>query len=194
MRLACFIPAVAALFISGAAYAQTWDSYVNRENFFSINLPGEPAVKEAPYKTVKGTNLTARVFTAVAPAGETVAARAQCGFDRHALGGRLDVTLATVLAHQPRSANAVLEFLRVGVELQDAALEVVVAEAGRRASDCGAIYLATYVLGRDFKTDTSCAVATVKDKLASTGSFREFYKALVTSPAFVTRDPNLVVQ
>jgi len=67
-------------------------------------------------------------------------------------------------------------------------------QAGRRASDCGAIYLATYVLGRDFKTDTSCAVATVKDKLASTGSFREFYKALVTSPAFVTRDPNFVVQ
>jgi hypothetical protein len=67
-------------------------------------------------------------------------------------------------------------------------------QAGRRASDCGAIYLATYVLGRDFKTDTSCAVAEVKDKLASTGSFREFYKALVTSPAFVTRDPNLVVQ
>ena len=69
MRLACFIPAVAALFISGAAYAQTWDSYVNRENFFSINLPGEPTTKEAPYKTVKGTNLTAEVFTAVAAAG-----------------------------------------------------------------------------------------------------------------------------
>ncbi|HMI95477.1 MAG TPA: hypothetical protein VK479_03130 [Micropepsaceae bacterium] len=69
MRLARLIPAVAALFFSGAAYAQTWDSYVNRENFFSINLPGEPAVKEAPYKTVKGTNLTASVFTAVAAAG-----------------------------------------------------------------------------------------------------------------------------
>jgi hypothetical protein len=65
---------------------------------------------------------------------------------------------------------------------------------GRRASDCGAIYLATYVLGRDFKTDQSCAVATVKDKLASSGSFRDFFKALVTSPAFITRDPNLAVQ
>jgi hypothetical protein len=69
MRLACLIPAVAALFISGAAYAQTWDSYVNRENFFTVNLPGDPALKETPYRTVKGTDLTARVFTAVAPAG-----------------------------------------------------------------------------------------------------------------------------
>jgi hypothetical protein len=69
MRLVRLIPAVAALFISGAAYAQTWDGYVNRENFFSVNLPGEPTTTEMPYKTVKGTNLTARVFTAVAPAG-----------------------------------------------------------------------------------------------------------------------------
>lgn len=69
MRLARLIPAFVALFISGAACAQTWDSYVNRENFFTVNLPGDPAMKEVPYKTVKGTDLTARVFTAVAPAG-----------------------------------------------------------------------------------------------------------------------------
>ena len=35
-------------------------------NFFQVNLPGEPAVTEVPYHTVKGTNLTARVFTATA--------------------------------------------------------------------------------------------------------------------------------
>jgi hypothetical protein len=69
MRLARLIPAVAALFISGGAYAQTWDSYVNRESFFSVNLPGEPTMTQAPYKTVKGTDLTALVFKAVAPAG-----------------------------------------------------------------------------------------------------------------------------
>jgi hypothetical protein len=68
-RLIPVIPAVAALFISGAAYAQAWDAYVNRDNFFTVNLPGDPAITEAPYKTVKGTNLTARVFTAIAPPG-----------------------------------------------------------------------------------------------------------------------------
>ena len=68
MRFAYLIVA-AALLVSGAASAQSWDSYVNRENFFSVNLPDDPTVKEMPYKTVKGTNLTARVFTAVVPPG-----------------------------------------------------------------------------------------------------------------------------
>ena len=69
------IPAVTALFLSGAVYAQTWDTYVNRDNFFSINLPGEPTVTEVPYKTTKGTTLTARVFTAVSPPGSRLAGK-----------------------------------------------------------------------------------------------------------------------
>src|SRR5258708_39251722 len=68
-RLIPVIPAVAALFISGAAFAQARDAYVNRENYFTVNFPGDPTVTEVPYKTVKGTNLTARIFTAAAPAG-----------------------------------------------------------------------------------------------------------------------------
>ena len=58
-----------ALFISGAACAQSWDVYANQENFFSVNFPGTPTVTQAPYKTLKGTQLTARVFTVVIPAG-----------------------------------------------------------------------------------------------------------------------------
>jgi hypothetical protein len=70
MRLVRLLPALAVLFFSGASWAQSnWDIYVNRENFFSVNLPGDPAMAEAPYKTAKGTNLTARVFSAVAPPG-----------------------------------------------------------------------------------------------------------------------------
>ena len=83
MRFVSLIPAIAALFFSGAVCAQaapasqgapapqasTWDTYANRENFFSVNLPGEPTMTQAPYKTAKGTALTARVFTAIAPPG-----------------------------------------------------------------------------------------------------------------------------
>ena len=69
MRFVSLFPAVAVLFFSGAACAQAWEVYTNRENFFTINLPGEPAMTEAPYKTQKGTNLAARVFTAIAPPG-----------------------------------------------------------------------------------------------------------------------------
>jgi len=68
MRLAV-IPAVALLLLSTAASAQEWDVYSNRDNFFSVNLPGQPTMTQVPYKTTKGTNLTARVFTARAPAG-----------------------------------------------------------------------------------------------------------------------------
>src|SRR6266850_3929663 len=68
MRLA-IIPAVAFLLFSSAASAQEWDVYSNRDNFFSVNLPGDPTMTQAPYKTLKGTNLNARVFTAIAPQG-----------------------------------------------------------------------------------------------------------------------------
>ncbi len=69
MRLVSLIPALALLFFSGVASAEDWDIHTNRDNFFSVNLPGDPAMAQAPYKTLKGTNLNARVFTAVAPAG-----------------------------------------------------------------------------------------------------------------------------
>jgi hypothetical protein len=64
MRLFCLIPAVVALFVSSAASAQTWAEYVNRGDFFTVNLPGEPTVQEIMYKTAKGTTLPAHVYTA----------------------------------------------------------------------------------------------------------------------------------
>src|SRR5687767_10379332 len=73
MRAVSLIPAIMAVFLSSAASAQLWEEYVNRENFFQVNFPGEPTVTEVPYRTVKGTNLTARVFTATAPANSITA-------------------------------------------------------------------------------------------------------------------------
>ena len=75
MRLVALAPALLVLALSGTASAQSWDVYANRENFFSVNLPAEPTMTEMPYKTAKGTNLTARVFTAVAPAGSRLAGK-----------------------------------------------------------------------------------------------------------------------
>ena len=73
MRSFSLIPAIVALFLSSAASAQVWEEFVNRDDFFQVNLPGEPTVTEAPYRTVKGTNLTARIFTATAPASSITA-------------------------------------------------------------------------------------------------------------------------
>jgi hypothetical protein len=60
---------------------------------------------------------------------------------------------------------------------------------GRRLSDCAATNLAPFVLGREVKADTSCALEDVKDKFAESGSFSDFFRALLTSPGFITRDP-----
>src|SRR5262249_410325 len=72
MRLVNLIAAVAVLFSSPAS-AQNLDTYSNRENFFSINLPEDPAISTVPYKTLKGTNLEAHMFTAKAPADSILA-------------------------------------------------------------------------------------------------------------------------
>ena len=73
MRAVHFIPAIVAAFLATAASAQVWEEYVNREDFFQVNFPGEPTVNQIQYKTVKGTTLPAKVFTATAPAGSVTA-------------------------------------------------------------------------------------------------------------------------
>jgi hypothetical protein len=73
-RLSFFAVAIVAC-VSSAVYAQAWSEYVNREEFFTVNFPGDPKVSEIPYKTDKGTNLKAKVFTASAPAGSITAGR-----------------------------------------------------------------------------------------------------------------------
>ena len=73
MRAVSLLPAIVAAFLSSAASAQVWEEYVNRENYFQVNFPGEPTVQEIQYKTVKGTTLPARVFTATAPANSITA-------------------------------------------------------------------------------------------------------------------------
>jgi hypothetical protein len=75
MRFVSFIPAVVAVFIGAAAHAQAWDVYTNREEFFAVNLPGEPKVTTSQYKTAKGTSLPAKRFEADAPASSILAGK-----------------------------------------------------------------------------------------------------------------------
>src|SRR5262245_20255830 len=75
MRKVGLIPALVALFLSGAAYAQVWSEYENRQEFFAVNFPGDPVRTETTFKTSKGTTLPARVFTAEAPATSITAGK-----------------------------------------------------------------------------------------------------------------------
>jgi len=61
-------------------------------------------------------------------------------------------------------------------------------EMGRRVSDCAASNLAIFVLGRSVVEDTSCALQAAKDRFATTGAFGDYYRALLTSSGFLTRD------
>ena len=64
MRFASFLAAALALAIAGPASAQSWEEYTNREDHFTVNFPGEPAVEKITYKTEKGTSLPGNVYTA----------------------------------------------------------------------------------------------------------------------------------
>jgi len=65
MRLSRIIPAALILLVSGAsAFAQEWIEYVDRKEFFQINFPGQPAVKDISYKTESGETVPAKVYTA----------------------------------------------------------------------------------------------------------------------------------
>ena len=61
-------------------------------------------------------------------------------------------------------------------------------QSGRRLADCASRNMAPFVLGRSVVTDNSCAMKDVKDAFAASGSFTDFYRAMLTSPAFQTRD------
>ncbi|HET6282152.1 MAG TPA: DUF1592 domain-containing protein [Polyangia bacterium] len=61
-------------------------------------------------------------------------------------------------------------------------------KVGRRVADCAATNLAVFVLGRSVNGDNSCALQKVGDKFAASGAFTDYYRAMLTSPGFLTRD------
>ena len=51
------------LVISSPAAAQGWIEFQSPEDFFSVNFPGQPTVRETTYTTEYRLTLPARVFT-----------------------------------------------------------------------------------------------------------------------------------
>ena len=64
---------------------------------------------------------------------------------------------------------------------------IVRLQVGRRVSDCAVTNLSVFMLGKS-DSEKSCALQNVKDQFSKTGSFKDFYRALLTSPGFATRD------
>ena len=61
------IPLAAAaliILIAAPSFAQEWTDYVNRGDFFAVNLPGEPKVKDITWQGEYIVKYPARVYTA----------------------------------------------------------------------------------------------------------------------------------
>jgi hypothetical protein len=65
VRLIPLIPAVFLLLMSGPSFAREWMEYASRADFFSVNFPGEPTVRDITYTTEYGITLPGRVYSYV---------------------------------------------------------------------------------------------------------------------------------
>lgn len=64
MRVSILVFAIVGLLISNPAAAQGWFEFVEREEFFGINLPHEPAVGNITYLSEFGAEYPGKVYTA----------------------------------------------------------------------------------------------------------------------------------
>jgi hypothetical protein len=59
---------------------------------------------------------------------------------------------------------------------------------GRQVSDCAAGTLATYLLEHNPDAQSSCELEIVRNRFQQTGTFSDLFTAILTSPAFLSRD------
>lgn len=62
MRLISLIATALVLCASGPSSAQSWIEYASRADFFSVNFPGEPKVRDITYTTEYDITLPGRVY------------------------------------------------------------------------------------------------------------------------------------
>jgi hypothetical protein len=79
------------LLAAPALAAQDWLEYVNQEERFTINIPGEPRGSQGTFRSASGANLPTRVFTTVSgPSTYTVTVVRYTGLPAAELESALD--------------------------------------------------------------------------------------------------------
>ena len=63
MRVVRMLAFVLAVFLPASAFAQEWIEYVDCAERFSVNFPGQPAIRDTTYQPQRGNALPARVYT-----------------------------------------------------------------------------------------------------------------------------------
>ena len=69
-RLTAFVVPALTLALSSSAFAQEWDEFFSKEERFSVNFPGTPAVAETTWTSQFGAVLPARVYTGASGPGK----------------------------------------------------------------------------------------------------------------------------
>lgn len=69
MRMILFVLAAFTLLVPGSAAAQDWIEFASREDFFSVNFPGQPKVESITYISTQEAPLPGRVYSAERGAG-----------------------------------------------------------------------------------------------------------------------------
>ena len=70
MRLTPLLSSVLVLALAGPAFAQEWEEFYSKEERFSVNFPGKPAVTETTWTSQFGAVLPARVYTGTSGPGK----------------------------------------------------------------------------------------------------------------------------
>jgi len=63
MRTLSFLLAVTLLLVSGQSFPQGWLEYINQQDFFIVNFPGQPEVRETTHQSAFGATFPARVYS-----------------------------------------------------------------------------------------------------------------------------------
>jgi hypothetical protein len=63
MRLSRLIPAALLLLLPTLSVAQDWMEYASKNDFFSVNFPGEPQIRDITYTSEYGLTLPGRVYS-----------------------------------------------------------------------------------------------------------------------------------
>jgi hypothetical protein len=63
MRLIPLVSAAILLLLPGPSFAQDWIEYGSRNDFFTVNFPGDPQVADTTYMSEYGLTLPARVYS-----------------------------------------------------------------------------------------------------------------------------------
>ncbi len=184
-----------ALLLSSNKHAGT-DDIVHRglwvyENLIcGVSIGAPPANADAVFATLTGTEREKALQRDALSCGACHAS-----FDPFGLVTENFDPIGRHRSMDPETGGAIdttATIVRVGADLDGPVKDVNELAAklaqARRVSDCAVVHLAKFTLDHNPDVENSCQIRQVKDDFAKRGSFPDLFKAILTSPAFLTRD------